>query len=187
MEWSACAAPAGRGPQPDSRAASGPDLGVLRPLCEELADGPDTFTGTRKRGPELRQNRKGLPRAAAERREARGWAFPAVISGGPEMGPTARRATGAAYPHQRLSALCSPLSFIKAELGMVRRAKRRGEGERMPAAPPLTCDPRAQTLSRHKAGTTFVLPKKAIRMRMASAKVETREGDHAAGNPRGSK
>src|SRR3954468_9444747 len=98
MEWSACAAPAGRGPQPDSRAASGPDLGVLRPLCEELADGPDTFTGTRKRGPELTQNRKGLPRAAAERREARparvmGWA----ISGDPEMGPTARRTTGAAF------------------------------------------------------------------------------------------
>src|SRR3954471_14611278 len=83
----ACAAPAGPGRQPDSRAASGPDLGVLRPLCEELADGPDTFTGTRKRGPELRQNRKGLPRAAAERREARGRAFPAVISGDPEMGP----------------------------------------------------------------------------------------------------
>src|SRR3954447_13507928 len=70
-------------------------------------------------------------RAAAERREACGWAFPAVISGDPEIGPTARRARGAAYPHQRLSALCSPLSFIKAELGMVRRAKRRGEGERM--------------------------------------------------------
>src|SRR3954462_5246321 len=113
-------------------------------------------------------------RAAAERREARparvmGWA----ISGDPEMGPTARRATGAAYPHQRLSALCSPLSFIKAELGMVRRAKRRGEGERMPAAPPLTCGPRAQTLSRHKAGDRFVLSKRAIRMRMASAKAET--------------
>src|SRR5947209_20340410 len=70
-------------------------------------------------------------RAAAERREARGWAFPAVISGDPEMGPTARRTTGAAYPHQRLPALCSPLSFIRAELGMVRRAKRRGKGERM--------------------------------------------------------
>ena len=91
----------------------GPDLGVLRSLCEELADGPDTFTGTRKRGPELRQNRKDLPRAAAERREARGWAFPAVISGDPEMGPTARRTTGAAYPHQRLPALCSPLLSSK--------------------------------------------------------------------------
>src|SRR3954471_22542465 len=128
----ACAAPAGPGRQPDSRAASGPDLGVLRPLCEELADGPDTFTGTRKRGPELRQNRKALPRAAAERREARpARVMGRVISGDPEIGSTARRATGAAYPHQRLSALCSPLSFIKAELGMVRRAKRRGEGERM--------------------------------------------------------
>src|SRR3954462_5552786 len=122
-------------------------------------------------------------RAAAERREARparvmGWA----ISGDPEMGPTARRTTGAAYPHQRLSALCSPLSFIKAELGMVRRAKRRGEGERMPAAPPLTCDPRAQTLSRHKAGTTFVLPKKAIRDENGLRKSKSRGWRSCCGN-----
>jgi hypothetical protein len=38
--------------QPGSRAASGPALGVLRPLCEVLADGPGD-TGTRKRGPKL--------------------------------------------------------------------------------------------------------------------------------------
>src|SRR5437868_835667 len=53
-----------------TRAALGPVLGVLRPLCEVLADGPDTFTGTRKHGPELRQSRKAMPRAAAGRREA---------------------------------------------------------------------------------------------------------------------
>src|SRR5436305_1316203 len=35
-----------------------------------------------------------------------------VISGDPEIGSTARRATGAALPHQRLSALCSP-HFLK--------------------------------------------------------------------------
>ena len=38
--------------QPGAREASGPDLGVLRPLCEELADGPGDI-GTRKRGPKL--------------------------------------------------------------------------------------------------------------------------------------
>src|SRR2546429_9904499 len=64
--------------------------------------------------------------AAAERRKARparvmGW----VISGDPEMGVTARRATGAAYPHQRLSALCSP-SFL--------RERRRDEGHPAPHA-----------------------------------------------------
>src|ERR1041385_1928903 len=46
--------------------------------------------------------RKGAPRrgkesAAAGRGEAPRWAIPPVISGDPEMGPTARRATGAAF------------------------------------------------------------------------------------------
>jgi hypothetical protein len=53
-----------------TRAASGPALGALRPLCEVLADGPGD-TGTRKRGPELGESRKAFARAAAERREAR--------------------------------------------------------------------------------------------------------------------
>ncbi len=46
---------------------------VLRPLCEELADGPadQKSAGTRKRGPELKHRRKAMPRAAVERREAR--------------------------------------------------------------------------------------------------------------------
>ncbi|MGB9369951.1 MAG: hypothetical protein WCE79_28495, partial [Xanthobacteraceae bacterium] len=43
--------------------------------------------------------------------ERRGAGDPALISGDPEMGPTARRTTGAALPHQRLSALCSPHLF----------------------------------------------------------------------------
>jgi hypothetical protein len=59
-----------RGSQPRTRAASGHALGVLRPLCEELADGP-VHHGTRKRGPKPKHRRKAMPRAAAERREAR--------------------------------------------------------------------------------------------------------------------
>jgi len=56
--------------QPGSRAASGPALGVLRPLREELANGPSDI-GTRKRGPELRQKPKGFcqePQQSVERR-----------------------------------------------------------------------------------------------------------------------
>jgi len=34
-----------------------------------------------------------------------------AISGDPEMDPTARRVMGAALPHQRLSAFCSPHFF----------------------------------------------------------------------------
>ena len=49
-----------------------------------------------------------MPQQSAERRRA---GDPALISGDPEMGPTARRTTGAAYPHQRLPALC-PLTFF---------------------------------------------------------------------------
>jgi len=57
------------GSQPATRAASGPDLGVLRPLREELADGP-VHLGTRKRGPELSQSRKTWrePQQGVERR-----------------------------------------------------------------------------------------------------------------------
>jgi hypothetical protein len=54
-------------------------------------------------------------RAAAERREARRRAIRPVISSDLEIGSPARRATGAAYPHQRLSALCSPL-FLSSKL-----------------------------------------------------------------------
>ena len=92
---------------PSTRAASGTALGALGPLCEELADGPPD-NGTRKRGPELGEYRRAFARAAAERREAPRWAIPPGISGDPEIGLSARTATGAALPHQRLSALCSP-------------------------------------------------------------------------------
>src|SRR5262245_19263470 len=47
--------------QPGTRAASGPALGALRPLCEELADGPSDI-GTRKRGPEPKNAAGGAPR-----------------------------------------------------------------------------------------------------------------------------
>src|SRR4051794_13814113 len=84
----------GRPRQPDTRAASGPALGVLQPLCEELADGPSEI-GTRKRGPELRQKPKGFcrePQQSVERRA--GGRIPPAISGDPEIDPTARRVTG---------------------------------------------------------------------------------------------
>jgi hypothetical protein len=62
--------------------------------------------------------RRRKENAAAERREAR---RPTSLAGDlrafPEIGPTARRATGAAYPHQRLSALCFPSFFRGAENG----------------------------------------------------------------------
>src|SRR5436305_10652229 len=55
--------------------------------------------------------RRRKENAAAERRKARGRAFPAVISGDPEMGVTVRRATGAAF---RTSACrrSAPLTFF---------------------------------------------------------------------------
>jgi hypothetical protein len=53
------------------------------------------------------------PRQSVERRAGlRHWP---VISGDPEMDPTARRVTGCGDPHQRLSALCSPHFFRGAE------------------------------------------------------------------------
>ena len=52
--------------------------------------------------------RRRKENAAAERRKARRSAIRPVISGDPEIGSTARRATGCGVPHQRLSALCSP-------------------------------------------------------------------------------
>src|SRR5205085_2677725 len=59
--------------------------------------------------------RRRKENAAAERREAHRRAYPSGISGDPEIGPPARTATGAALPHQRLSALCSPRFFRGAE------------------------------------------------------------------------
>jgi hypothetical protein len=88
--------------QPGTRAASGPALGALRPLCEVHRRDTQARTGAEAKAERL------LPRAAAERREARRRAIPPVISGHPEIGLAARRVTGCGVPHQRLSALCSP-------------------------------------------------------------------------------
>src|SRR2546423_1790105 len=55
--------------------------------------------------------RRRKENAAAERRKARRSAIRPVISGDPEIGSTARRATGCGVPHQRLSAFCSPHFF----------------------------------------------------------------------------
>ena len=82
----ACAAPAGPACQPGTRAASGPALGALGPLREELARRIGA-SRSGKRGPEPKN-------AAAGRREARRLAIRPVISGEPEMGATARRVTG---------------------------------------------------------------------------------------------
>src|SRR5256885_8198466 len=59
--------------------------------------------------------RRRKENAAAERREARRPAIRPVISGDPEIDLAARRVTGAAYPHQRRSALCSPLFLSKRD------------------------------------------------------------------------
>src|SRR5947209_17505800 len=110
--------------QPETRAASGPALGVLRPLCEELADGPSDI-GTRKRGPELSACRKAFARAAAERRKARRPAIRPVISGDPEIGPTARRTIGCGASAPAPVGALLPLIF--------RGAEKRTKGIRRPA------------------------------------------------------
>src|SRR5438128_761384 len=62
--------------------------------------------------------RRAVRRGGAERETGgaarcrpRRWAIPPALSGDPEIGLSARTATSAAYPHQRLSALCSPPIF----------------------------------------------------------------------------
>ena len=98
----------GLGRRPRTRLAPSYSGGVGAPPgdttipCQELAD----RRKCRKARPDAVVR---TPQQGAERRNGR--AFPAVISGDPEMGSTARRATGAALPHQRLSALCSPHFF----------------------------------------------------------------------------
>ena len=100
-----CGACGSRPRQPDTRAAAGPALGALGPLCEELAGRTGANAGFRKRGPQPKN-------AAVERREARrARVMGPAISGDPEIDLSARQITGAALPHQRLSALCSPPSF----------------------------------------------------------------------------
>src|SRR3954465_11272330 len=72
------------------------------------------IAGTRKRGPELRHRPKGD--AESRSRAPRGAAAgdPAVISGDPEIGVTARHATGAAF---RTSACrrSAPLEFSREQ------------------------------------------------------------------------
>jgi len=73
-----------------------PPLGHYDPCARSSLTAP-VHRGD-KRGPELSHLRKRVARAAAERREARpARVMGRVISGAPEMGPTARRATGAAF------------------------------------------------------------------------------------------
>ena len=50
-----------------------------------------------------------MPQQSVERRA--GLRHGPVISGDPEMGPLRDGSRGAALPHQRLSALCSPRFF----------------------------------------------------------------------------
>src|SRR5947209_13844603 len=87
-----------------ARAASGLRPEVLRPPARSWLTAVGNTCAT---GESAARRRK--ENAAAERREGRlarvmGWA----IFGDPKIGPLVRRTTGAAYPHQRLSALCSP-------------------------------------------------------------------------------
>ena len=124
------AAPGWFGSQPATRAASGLRPGAIPP-CQELADGghsalriwPKFWPKRQNRGPSeslrIRSPKSAARRrsenAAAERREAHparvmGW----VISGDPEIGPTARRAMGAAF---RTSACrrSAPLIFLREQ------------------------------------------------------------------------
>src|SRR4051794_3347105 len=101
-------------------------LGLVTPTLGRFRDPPWGYYGPcarsslqirpdcrKKRGPELGecQRRSLEPQQSAERRP--GGRIPPGISGDPEIGLSARTATGAALPHQRLSALCSP-SFLRA-------------------------------------------------------------------------
>ena len=96
----ACAAPAGPACQPGTRAASGPALGALGPLREELARRIGA-SRSGKRGPEPKN-------AAAGRREARRLASGRSSQANLRWARPRGASQGAALPHQRLSALCSP-------------------------------------------------------------------------------
>ena len=91
------AAPAGRPRKPALGRLRASCRAVLRPLCEVLAGRARRQCRTRKHGPELKRDFKSreMPRWSAERRAGR--RHRPVISGEPEIGPTARRATGAAF------------------------------------------------------------------------------------------
>jgi hypothetical protein len=79
--------------------------------CQELADDRRAcFAPRAKARPDAGRR---TPQQSAERRA--GPRHGPVISGDPEMGSLRDGPPGAAYPHQRLSALCSPRFFRGAE------------------------------------------------------------------------
>src|SRR5436305_1904259 len=61
--------------------------------------------------------RRRKENAAAERRKARRWAIPPVISGGPEIGPLARRTIGCGASAPAPVGALLPLIFSGAENG----------------------------------------------------------------------
>src|SRR2546423_14595447 len=76
---------------------------------------------TGKRRPGSKGSRGGAPKGALASVIGR------LISGEPEIGPTARRATGAAFRAQRLSALCPPQ---RGHTGRRRTPRRKEQGWR---------------------------------------------------------
>jgi hypothetical protein len=84
-----CREPAGRGPPWPS---SGPRATTVRNGTGATANGRKRRTSEARPGAEARFRSREMPRWSAERRAGqRHWP---VISGEPEIGPTARRATG---------------------------------------------------------------------------------------------
>src|SRR6266550_7470437 len=114
------AAPAGRARNPALGRPGAPPGGYYGPPAESrLIREVRSLSG--KRGPGSKGSRGGAPRGAPASVIGR------LISGEPEIGPTARRATGAAFRAQRLSALCPPL---RGAHGRRRTPRRKEQGRR---------------------------------------------------------
>src|SRR3954464_2035904 len=75
------------------------------------------IAGTRKRGPELRHRPKGDAESRSRAPRGATAGDPAVISGDPEMGVTARHATGAAASAPAPVGALLPSIFLGAETG----------------------------------------------------------------------
>ena len=92
----------------------------LRAPRQELADGQVAITSgvSEKRGPRTEI-------AAVERREARRSAHGPAISGEPEIGPTARRATRCGDPHQRRLGAPPPSRLVRGNYRKPRARMRR--------------------------------------------------------------
>src|SRR6267142_2475747 len=127
LKMGQAAAPAGVARNPALGRLRGSARAALGPLCKELAG-----LGQGRQCPTSQEARPGAdaepkvplekPRWSAERRSR-----PASSAGDPGIGPTARRVTGAAFPHQRLSALCPPrFRGANWDTGVPRAAKNRG-------------------------------------------------------------